>query len=167
MRWMDCVKNQEILVTGGFGGLGAHVCKKLFEAGANIHVVDDLSRGSRPHQYCRNWHRETITRGWASTLNLGRYRYIIHLSAKRIPWVAEHPDQAALEMGAGSYELWKYSEAERIVYASSASVYDDSMSPFGSRITEYDLAAPRTHYGRLKLFVGKFGSVSYIHLLQP
>ena len=36
-----------ILVTGGAGYIGSHVCLNLLDAGYNITVIDDLSSGQK------------------------------------------------------------------------------------------------------------------------
>ncbi|NND65505.1 MAG: UDP-glucose 4-epimerase GalE [Gammaproteobacteria bacterium] len=39
------LENKNILVTGGCGYIGSHVCRQLSEAGANVTVIDNLSTG--------------------------------------------------------------------------------------------------------------------------
>jgi len=38
--------NKKVLVTGGAGFIGSHLCELLIELGANITIIDDLSTGS-------------------------------------------------------------------------------------------------------------------------
>ena len=50
-----------ILVTGGAGYIGSHVAKKLAEAGYNVIVLDNLSKG----------HREAVLKGKLIVGDLG------------------------------------------------------------------------------------------------
>jgi nucleoside-diphosphate-sugar epimerase len=40
-------RNKKILVTGGAGFIGSHLTKKLFDMGARVTVIDNLSRGTK------------------------------------------------------------------------------------------------------------------------
>ena len=40
------VQRLKILVTGGAGFIGSHLCERLLERGDEVHIVDDLSTGS-------------------------------------------------------------------------------------------------------------------------
>ncbi|MCE3255445.1 MAG: dependent epimerase/dehydratase family protein [Rickettsiaceae bacterium] len=38
-------RNKNILVTGGLGLIGSHICDSLVESGSNVTILDDISRG--------------------------------------------------------------------------------------------------------------------------
>ena len=43
--WADAMRARRVVVTGGAGFLGAHVCGALLDAGAEVVCVDNLSSG--------------------------------------------------------------------------------------------------------------------------
>jgi UDP-glucose 4-epimerase len=43
------MKNKKVLVTGGAGFIGSHICDKLLESGAEVIVYDNLSSGFQGH----------------------------------------------------------------------------------------------------------------------
>jgi UDP-glucose 4-epimerase len=57
----------KILITGGAGFIGSHLCERLLERGDEVHIVDDLSTGSVANfQHLKNnpafhYHIESIT----------------------------------------------------------------------------------------------------------
>ena len=40
--------NRRVMVTGGAGFIGAHLCRRLREAGHDVLVVDNLDSGAGP-----------------------------------------------------------------------------------------------------------------------
>jgi UDP-glucose 4-epimerase len=43
---MNLLKNNDVLVTGGAGFIGFHLCKEILKLGANVFIYDDLSTGT-------------------------------------------------------------------------------------------------------------------------
>src|SRR5689334_11249279 len=44
---MDRIKNARVLVTGGAGFIGSHLCRSLLEHGNEVHCMDNFATGSR------------------------------------------------------------------------------------------------------------------------
>ncbi|MBX6419703.1 MAG: UDP-glucose 4-epimerase GalE [Nevskia sp.] len=145
-----------ILVTGGAGYIGSHMCKRLAEHGHRIAVIDDLSTG---HEQAVRWgefHRGDVGDGEFLDRVFERFRpeAVLHFAAKSI--VAESVADPALYYRtnvAGSLRL-----IERVrktpgcvfVLSSTAAIFG---RPQAERIDETHPCAPINAYGRSKLMV--------------
>lgn len=142
-----------ILVTGGAGYIGSHVCKALARAGETPVVYDNLSKG---HEWAVRW--GPLERG--DLLDAERLRGVF---ARHRPEAVIH-FAALIEVGESVREPEKYyrnnvggsltlleemrrAGCARIVFSSTAAVYGN---PAAGRITEDHPKEPISPYGRSK-----------------
>jgi len=78
----------KVLVTGGAGLVGSSICRKLFESGASVFSVDNLTLGSRRHiaefEARSDFRFETwdvSERGWHGKLKGETFDLVVHLAA--------------------------------------------------------------------------------------
>ena len=122
------ITETNILVTGGAGFIGSHVCDELIRLGNTLTVIDDLSTG-----YIENlqdiiddidFYEEKI-----ETFNLNSLKdieAIIHLAAQTsVPLSIEQFKESSNSNISGSLNVIDYSKKRGIplVYASSSAVY--------------------------------------------
>ncbi len=143
-----------VLVTGGAGYIGAHVCKALFEAGYRPVAYDDLSAGNELaakwgplvvgdindpsalraafelHQPIAVMHLAAVCSVTESVANPQKYERINVLGTRNVL-------QAMADVG-----------IDTIIYSSSAAVYGDSP---GNSLDETATLAPANPYGQSKL----------------
>ncbi|MEQ8316592.1 MAG: NAD-dependent epimerase/dehydratase family protein [Phycisphaerales bacterium] len=77
---------RRVLVTGGAGFIGSHLCERLLARGDEVVVVDDLSTGNRtnlPDSHDRLTFVESDLRAWltADAALAGRFDEIYHMAA--------------------------------------------------------------------------------------
>ncbi len=148
-----------ILVTGGAGYIGSHVCKALASAGFLPLSFDDLSRG---HEWAVKWGplvRGTLLDGAALDAAMAAHRplAIIHLAG--FTYVGESVRDPLLyhtNNVAGSLSLLAAASRHGIgslVFSSSAAVYGD---PLATPIPESHPMAPINPYGFTKMAVERF-----------
>lgn len=148
---------RRILVTGGAGFVGGAVTRRLVDAGARVTVLDDLFTGNP----------ETVPTGAEFVLGsvtdealvrelVSRHPLIFHLAARNIIASTRDPrEDFATNIGGTLNILLAAREArvDRIVYASSASVYGN---PRSIPINEDDGIVPLSPYA-----VSKLGGENY------
>jgi UDP-glucose 4-epimerase len=49
MEWADRISGSSVLITGGSGFIGAHLCRRLSACGARVHAVSRLHRSDSEH----------------------------------------------------------------------------------------------------------------------
>lgn len=155
------VKSPRILVTGGAGYIGLHVCDALLRRGCRVHVIDSFMN-SWPELLERlvSLHPEALTFNQADILTEGllpavlcRFKpsAVIHLAGlKSAPESIEFPLLYWNANVLGTVRLLEAMEAsgcKRIVFSSTAAIYGDE--PERPKI-ESDLASPKTPYARSK-----------------
>jgi UDP-glucose 4-epimerase len=145
---------RHVLVTGGAGFVGSHLCDRLVADGVRVSVLDNLSRGKR------EWVPEGVTiyqvdvrdgAGVAAVFADSRPDTIAHLAALHfIPAVDNAPDLAeAINVG-GTRNVLDAARAhppERLLFASTAAVYANLSEPLSEELAP----APIDLYGRTKL----------------
>lgn len=147
---------RRILVTGGAGYIGAHICKALAGQGYQPVVLDDLSHGHRdavrwgPLHVCDILDDAALERIFAEAPIAG----VIHLAGKiSVAESSERPDiyyQTNVEGSLALFRAMLRHGVHRVIFSSSAAIYGATEA---ERLTEEAAPAPQNPYGRSKLFV--------------
>ncbi|MBC8223523.1 SDR family NAD(P)-dependent oxidoreductase [Candidatus Bathyarchaeota archaeon] len=158
------LKNRPVLVTGGAGFIGSHLVDRLVEEGAEVRVLDDLSRGRR--EYLEgSWERiefieGDIRRHGDVSKALTGIKTVFHLAANTsVPRSVEDPRYDFEVNAGGAFNLLdacRLGDVDEIVYASTAAVYGD---PRYTPIDEAHPTDPISPYGASKLAGEKMGAV--------
>lgn len=146
-----------VLVTGGGGYIGSHAVKQLREAGHDVVVLDNFSRG----------HREAVpdavpieeldlhqTEAIANALNYHQIECVMHFAA--LAQVGESMSDPLLyyeNNAAGSVSLLKamqQANVNRLVFSSTCATYGE---PANVPITEQEPQQPINPYGWTKLMI--------------
>lgn len=125
---MEQLKNKKILVTGGAGFIGFHLCKKLSEANPNVTIYDNLSSGKLEN--VKDTPKAKFVKG--DILNLKnldaaeKADVIFHLAAQVVvPYSMENPLEDFETNARGTLNVLEKARKDdsRVVFASSAAVY--------------------------------------------
>lgn len=143
-----------MLVTGGAGFVGSHLCDRLVRDGRRVSVLDDLSRGKREWVPDGTTIYEVDVRdrdGVAEAFADARPDAVAHLAALHfIPAVDDAPELAESINVDGTRNVLDAARdhlPERLVFASTAAVYANIAEP----LSETREPAPIDVYGRTKL----------------
>ena len=110
-----------VLVTGGSGFIGTHLCRHLHGLGHNVISLDIMHTDSHP------W--ECITADIRDGLQFDGIDYIVHLAAQiSVPQSIVNPDETLSINVDGTKSIISAAETagiKKIIFASSAAVYGD------------------------------------------
>lgn len=147
-----------ILVTGGAGYIGSHVCKYLKELGEEVIVVDNLETGYRDSVIADAFYELDIrdTDALIDVMKSHDIVGVIHFAAYSLVGVSmvkpyEYYDNNVV----GTLSLLKAmqaAEVENIVFSSTAATYGE---PENVPIKESDKTEPTNPYGETKLAMEK------------
>lgn len=147
-----------ILVTGGAGYIGSHVCKYLKELGEEVIVVDNLETGHRESVVADAFYELDIrdTDALIEAMKAHDIKGVIHFAAYSLVGVSmvkpyEYYDNNVV----GTLSLLKAMQAadiENIVFSSTAATYGE---PESVPIKESDKTEPTNPYGETKLAMEK------------
>ncbi len=147
-----------ILVTGGAGYIGSHVCKYLKELGEEVIVVDNLETGYRDSVIADAFYELDIrdTDALIDVMKSHDIVGVIHFAAYSLVGVSmvkpyEYYDNNVV----GTLSLLKAmqaAEVENIVFSSTAATYGE---PESVPIKESDKTEPTNPYGETKLAMEK------------
>ena len=145
----------KIVVTGGAGFIGGHIVQHWLEAGAKVHIVDNLRSG---HQVnvdrfpSVEFHRSCITNRNAVFAAIEGARYVFHLAAMvSVPESMKKPHECVDINVTGLLNVLDAARehgAEKVVYSSSAAVYGDN--PVSPKTVSMR-PIPKSPYGITKL----------------
>jgi UDP-glucose 4-epimerase len=143
---------RRILVTGGAGFVGGAVVRRLVDAGAKVTVLDDLFTGqAETIPGAAQFVRGSVTDDALVSELVAASSLVFHLAARNIIASTKNPkDDFATNIGGTLNVLMAARQAgtERVVYASSTSVYGN---PRSIPINEEDLIVPLSPYAVSKL----------------
>lgn len=158
--------NESVLVTGGAGFIGSHLCEALVRRGAHVTVVDNLSNGTvqnlqRIGDQIDLYELDIRSSAFRDLLLAGDFEAIFHLAANAyVPPSIENPDYDFQTNLVATFQLLETLRSSgldsTLIVASSAAVYGN---PSRIPISETDLTVPISPYGVSKLAVERYVSV--------
>ena len=157
-----------IMVTGGTGFIGSRIVRELTDRGEQVVCFDMAPPRPNLEPYLD---RITVYRGditqmphLLDAVNSNDVRKIIHMAALLPPDTEERPHYGMLVNIQGTnnvFEVARWTDVERVVYASSIAVYG-VQETFGNRpLVEDDLSNPANVYGMTKA-ANDFAAGKYI-----
>lgn len=174
---------QRILVTGGAGFIGSHLCDALLARGYRVVAVDDLSLGRRENvahllahpaftldvaDVCDDARMDAIFRD-------GRFTHVFHLAANSdIARSTANPDADYQRTFLTTYRIlnqMRRSGVTRMVFTSTPAVYGEIHAAVPEH---YGPLVPISHYGAAKLaseafiasFVANYGIQAWVLRIQ-
>ena len=157
MQDFSVYSDKKIVVTGGAGFIGSHICEELVGLGADVHCVDNYSAGKKKNiallGSCRNFHEHDadVCDKAAMEPILENAWVVFHNAAskKNVCLVDPHRD---LEVNAGGtlnlLQIAKDRGVRKFVHASTGSVYGE---PTVFPTDETHQLRPVSYYGVSKL----------------
>ncbi len=157
---MEILEKKSILVTGGAGFIGHHLCRKLLEKDVNLTIYDNLSTGRienvkdlpKPVKFVKGdvGNLETLEN------SVRQVDVIFHLAAQvSVPYSMENPVEDFKSNAYGTLNILELARKRdaRVVYTSSAAVYG---KPAKLPTPEDSPLKPISFYGLSKLVGEKY-----------
>lgn len=140
---------QNVLVTGGAGFLGSHLCDKLIKEGFNVVCLDSLLTGSKKNieHLSGNPSFEFIEADVTKPLNINyqSLSYIFHLASPASPIdYQNYPEETFLANSTGTLNMLKLAKetGAKILIASTSEIYGDPL----------EHPQKETYYGNVNTF---------------
>ena len=160
---------QKVLVTGGAGFIGSHLCDRLIKDGYSVVCVDNLITGSEQnisHLLSNEnfkFHKLDIVWEW---LDFGRIDYIFHLASPASPVdYQKYPEETATVNSMGTIGMLKQAVTHnaRFLLASTSEVYGDPKENPQKEIYwgHVNSFGPRSCYDEGKRFAE---AITYVYL---
>lgn len=148
--------SESILVVGGAGYIGSHMCHALLDAGYMVTVFDNLSRGHQDAVAGVDLLVGDIRSDFDLKACFARRRYDVVMHFAAMAYVGESVTAPALYYSnnvAGTLSLldaMREANTSRLVFSSTCATYGD---PLELPITEEHPQLPVNPYGRTKLMI--------------
>jgi len=163
---------RKVIITGGAGFLGYHLCNKLLDIGYHIDLVDNLTRGVLDRELEKLLRHPGVKfvqadlRDADALQGLGQdYQYIYHLAAIiGVTHVLKRPFQVLADNTTMLLNVIalarKQAELKRLVFTSTSEVYAGTLkhftlpipTPESTPLAVTDLKEPRTSYMVSKIY---------------
>ena len=155
----DVFAGKRVLVTGGAGFIGSHLCEALVQLGAEVVALDDLSGGAWSNL---NGFGDRVSRMTASILDVDALSeaaagcaFIFHQAALgSVPRSTREPALYYRVNVTGTLNVMQSARdagVERVVFAGSSSAYGDPPGDADTAKVETMPALPRSPYAAAKL----------------
>ena len=151
------LKNEPIIVAGGAGYIGAHVCKTIEEHGGLPIVFDDFSAG---HKHAIKWgpHVKVDLRDRDATFRAFKahdsVKTVVHLASSIEVGIGEkHPAEFYDNNVCGALNLlmaMKKIGADRLIFSSTCATYGETQN---MPLLETEVQNPFSVYGKTKLAI--------------
>ncbi len=169
---------QKVLVAGGAGFIGSHLCKSLLDKGYSVVCIDNLITGSKTNlkEVSENPHftfiQQDITHLILSNSDrLVNLKYIFHLASPASPnkkshlSYINHPIETLLVNSIGTYNLLELTKEKnaKFLFVSSSEIYGDpTISPQSEQyFGNVNPNGPRSVYDEAKRF-GESMTMAYV-----
>lgn len=156
-------KGESVLVTGGAGFIGSHLCDSLRNLGANVSVVDDLSSGKKENiEGIELFQGDIRSSEFISEILLKKKpKFIFHLAANAsVPVSVQNPVYDFSVNASGTISLLesvkKHLIKTKIILASSGAVYGE---PKVLPVKESSQIQPISPYGTSKVCAEEISSL--------
>ncbi len=159
------MSERTVLVTGGAGLLGSHLCDAMFARNDRVGLFDDFSTGNPENVDTRcEIIRADVSDEEALSRGMHGADTVFHLAARvTIRGSVDQFEADARTNLMGTLAVLRAAaraRVRRLVYASSMAVYADS--PDGSPVAETHLQEPLSPYG-----ISKLAAEKYVLLMGP
>jgi UDP-glucose 4-epimerase len=150
---------ETVLITGGCGFIGSHLASRLVADGYHVRLLDNLLRGEKKNvEELLDQDTVELIRGDIRDSEVVEDAvkgadYVVHLAATNLNRSIDYPGECLSVNIAGANNVFQAAaeyDIEKVLYASSASVYGDQDVP----MHEDDPVDPQTPYGIAK-FAGE------------
>ena len=149
-----------ILITGGAGYIGSHVCHLLIDQGYNITCIDNLITGNKellPKEVKLEVFDISEKEKVANLIKSNNFDLVMHFAGLiRVDESVEQPDKYRdfnFLKAKKFLETCFENDLKKIIFSSTASVYGN---PKNNRVTEEDLVNPLNPYASSKLELENF-----------
>jgi nucleoside-diphosphate-sugar epimerase len=150
--------NKKVIVTGGAGFIGSHICEELVLLGSNVYCLDDLSAGKKSNinflEKYDNFHlvvKNVCDEDSEMDKLFDGAHIVFHNAASKKNICLDNPQRDLEVNAAGTLNLLKYSikfNVDKFIQASTGSVYGEpSILP----TNEDHPLKPVSYYGVSKL----------------
>ena len=151
------LNNNPVIVVGGAGYIGAHVCKTIAKHGGRPIVFDNFSAG---HKHAIKWgpHVEVDLRDRKATQKAfethSDVKTVIHLASSIEVGIGEkYPSEFYDNNVSGALNLlmaMKYTGADRLIFSSTCATYGETQN---MPLLETEVQNPFSVYGKTKLAI--------------
>ena len=155
---VDSEKSKNILVTGGAGYIGIHLVQMLLDDDYNVTILDNFTFGKSSINHIINHPKLTVIEGDVANIKdlvkaVKNNRYVIALAAIVGDPASSIDAEETLNLNYESSkiltEICNFYEVEKLVFASSCSVYGASTSGY---LTEDSPLNPVSLYARTRIY---------------
>ena len=151
-------REKNILVTGGAGYIGVHLIKLLLNDNYNVTILDNFTFGEEPISDIKNHPNLTVINGDITNIKdlvraVKNNRFVIALAAIVGDPASSIDAEETLNLNYESTkiltQICNFYEVEKLIFASSCSVYGSSDSTF---LTESSPLNPISLYARTRIY---------------